>query len=134
MEVLRLALAGLLLAHGLMHVSFMTPAPPGEPGGQLWPFNLDRSWLLTRLHVHIAAAVRLGRILVVLTLLAFAVTAFGLMTSASWWGVAAVVAAAISSVQLSVWFHWWLPVGLLINVVLIAAVLGRWDAVTQLGA
>jgi hypothetical protein len=131
--MLRLLLAAFVLAHGLIHVSFLTPAPAPAAGGPPWPFNLDRSWLLTRMGVSTATAERVGRTLVALTAVGFAVAAAGLATGASWWGPAAVAASLVSLVQLTAWFHWWLPVGLLIDIGVIAAVLGRWPTLTGLG-
>ena len=131
--MLRLLLAAFVLAHGLIHVSFLTPAPAAAAGGPPWPFNLDRSWLLTRMGVSTAAAEGMGRALVVVTVVGFAVAAAGLAVGASWWGPAAVVASVISLGQLTVWFHWWLPVGLLIDAGVIVAVLGRWPVLTRLG-
>jgi hypothetical protein len=132
--MLRILLAGFLLAHGLIHVGFLTPAPAATAGGPPWPFNLDRSWLLNRVGVSTTAAMALGRGLVIGTVAAFAVAAAALVLDVAWWAPAVVAAAVLSTVQLTIWFHWWLPVGLLIDVALVAAVVGRWDVVTRFGA
>jgi hypothetical protein len=84
--------------------------------------------------VSTAIAESMGRALVILTVVGYAVAAAGLAGGASWWGAAAVVASLVSLVQLTVWFHWWLPVGLLIDIGVIAAVLGRWTILNGLGA
>lgn len=58
-----------------------------------------------------------GRLLVTFTILGFVGAALGLLVDTSWWPQVAVTAAAISLVQLTVWFHWWLPVGVAIDTV-----------------
>ena len=132
----RLLLAGFLVAHALIHASYLAPAPPAAAaGGPPWPFHLDRSWLLTRLHVPEAAMLSAGRVLVTVTILGFGVAALGLLVGASWWAPAAVAAATVSLVQLTVWFHWWLPVGVAIDVALIAALvwgsLPEWEGLSR---
>ena len=44
---MKLALAGFLVVHALIHASFLTPAPPRTAGGPEWPFEMSRSWLVT---------------------------------------------------------------------------------------
>ena len=40
-----------LIAHALIHVSYLTPPPPRTAGGPEWPFELTRSWLVTGLGI-----------------------------------------------------------------------------------
>ena len=38
-----------LLAHGLIHASYVAPSPAATAGGPEWPFDMARSWLVTSL-------------------------------------------------------------------------------------
>jgi hypothetical protein len=74
-----------------------------------------------------------GRVLVVALMVAFAAGGIGLVLGHPWWVPAAVTGAALSLIQLTVWFHWWLPVGVLIDLVLIGGLaLDRWPGLRDL--
>jgi hypothetical protein len=47
--LLKLLLAGFLFLHGAIHASYVTQRPAPSPRGPAWPFQLERSWLLTPL-------------------------------------------------------------------------------------
>jgi hypothetical protein len=129
---MRVLFAGLLVAHGLIHVSFLTPAPATD-GGPPWPFKLDRSWLLSRAGLSTGPMVTAGRVLVIALIVAFALGGIGLLIGASWWVPATVAGAVLSLIQLTVWFHWWLPLGVLIDLVLIVGLaMDRWPALRDL--
>jgi hypothetical protein len=121
----RLLIAALLLAHGAIHASFVSPRPPATPGGPLWPFELARSWLLTPLGVPAETTRLMGTALVVATIGAFALAALattGLLPADLW--APASAAGAISSLALLVlFFHPWLVLGLAIDLGLLWAVL-----------
>lgn len=121
----RLVLAAFLVAHGLIHVSFLTRAPAPTAGGPAWPFVLDRSWILTPLELGADTTRVLGIALVALTVAGFALAAMvalGLLPASLW--VPAIVIGAIASIAvLVIFFHPWLTLGLAIDVVLLWAVL-----------
>src|SRR5689334_18120200 len=71
----RLVVAGLLLAHGLIHLAFVAPRPAPTPGGPPWPFDLGQSWLLAQLGVSADLARILGLALVAATVAGFALAA-----------------------------------------------------------
>ena len=119
--MVRVAFAALLLAHGLIHASFVAPAP-ATADGPPWPFHLDRSWLLRRLGLARESMLILGRAITLGTVIGFAVAAVAVLLGVSWWLPVTLVAAALSLLQLVVWFHWWLPVGVAIDVALLAVV------------
>jgi hypothetical protein len=131
--LVRLALAGFLLAHALIHIAFVSPAPPATAGGPTWPFSSSESWLLTRLRVgpETARLVALG--LVATTIVGFSlagVSVIGLLPVGIW--APGIAIGAVSSVGLLVaFFHPWLALGIGIDLVLIWAVLiaGRAAAV-----
>ena len=123
-------LALFLLAHGLIHASFVSPRPPAPAGGPEWPFELTRSWALSPLGLDGDAGRVLGFVLLAITLVALLVAAasvVGLLGQAAF--VPGVVAGSIASLALLVlFFHPWLTLGVAIDLVLLWAVLvARWS-------
>jgi hypothetical protein len=119
-----LLLAAFLLAHGLIHVSFLTPRPAPATDGPAWPFDLDRSWLLTSVGIPGPATRALGTALVALTIAGFAlaaIVALGLLDSL--WVPAVVIGATASLAVLGLYYRPWLTLGIVIDVVLLWAVL-----------
>lgn len=125
----RLVIAGLLLAHGLIHVAFLAPRPPVTAGGPAWPFELGHSWLLGRLGVGSEATRLVGTALVAATLAGFALAALaaaGIGPGGLWSGALALGAVA-SLGLLTLYFHPWLALGVAIDLVVLWAALGaRW--------
>jgi hypothetical protein len=118
-----LVVAAFMLAHGLIHASFLTPRPPATAGGPSWPFELNRSWLLTRLGVGSDVTRPLGIALVVLTIAGFALAAVSALGVApGLWSVGVVVGAVASLAILWLYFHPWLILGILIDIVLLWAI------------
>ncbi len=128
---MKIVLALFLAAHGLLHASYLSPAPPRTAGGPEWPFELTRSWLVTGLQLDPAAVRLLGAGLVSLTvalmLLAGLATA-GWVVPQAWWPGLTVAAAAASLATLLLFFHPWLAIGIAIDLVLLWAVIGAgWE-------
>jgi hypothetical protein len=121
------ATAGFVVAHGLVHNSFLK-APLVEPGGPPWPFALEASWLLRSLHVPEHVQRGIGRAVTVAVVSASFVAGAALLLGASWWAPALLLAAGLSAAQLLVWFHPWLLLGLVIDAGLAAIALGWWTA------
>jgi hypothetical protein len=111
--ILQLALAALLLGHGLIHVSFLVPRPPATAGAPPWPFALDRSWILDTFGVDVAIARSFGLAAIAFTIAAWVLSA--LITvgvgPADMWPVAIGVGTVSSLLTLLVFFHPWLVVG-----------------------
>jgi hypothetical protein len=132
---MKLVLAAFLVAHGLIHASFLTPAPPRTADGPQWPFELARSWLVTVLDLDPAVVRPMGVALVVATVVLLGAAAFatlGWLPSA--WSVGLVTAgAAASLVTLGLYFHPWLVLGLAIDLVLLWAVLVAGWAPVRIG-
>jgi len=126
----KLLLAGFLLAHALIHVSYLTPAPPRTAGGPEWPFELARTWLVTGLQLDPAIARSLGVALIAVTatlLVAAALATVGWLVPSSWWSRLVVSGAAFSMLTLALYFHPWLLLGVAIDATLLWAVLvGEW--------
>jgi hypothetical protein len=121
--IIVLAVAALLVAHGLVHALFLAP-PPTTDDGPDWPFALDRSWLLAPLGVAPGTSRILGLVLVVLTIatccLAGIVT-LGIVTEL--WAASVALAASVSLVLLGLFYRPWLTIGVGIDLVLLWAVL-----------
>lgn len=124
---MKLILALFLAAHGLIHGSFISPAPARTADGPEWPFELTRSWLVTGLQLDPALVRPFGAGLALtataLLVLAGMATA-GWLVPTSWWTGLAVAGAATSLVTLLLFFHPWLVLGVLIDVVLLWSVIG----------
>ena len=115
--LVRLMLAGVLLAHAAIHVAFIAPPPPATAGGPSWPFRTDDSWLLTRLGVGSNELHLVALALVALTIGAFglaALIAVGIAPAAAW--MPAIAAGAMASLALLItFFHPWLVLGVAID-------------------
>jgi hypothetical protein len=128
--LLKVFLAGFLFLHGAIHVSYLAPRPPATPGGPVWPFTLERSWLLTAMAVPAELTRLIGLALVVATLASFAFAAaamLGLFPSGLW-PAAVAVGAGTSLAVLALYFHPWLVIGVVIDLALLAVVMiARWS-------
>ena len=125
----RLLIAGLLLAHGAMHAGFVSKRPPQKPGAPPWPFDLGRSWLLTRLGTQAGTVRVLGLALVAATIGGYALAALatlGILPDDAW-GATVAVGSIASLALLIVGFHPWLVAGIAIDLVLLwVALVAAW--------
>lgn len=116
-----------LIAHGLIHASYVTPAPPDANG---WPFTLARSWLLGGLDG--GALKVIGVALAVVAAASFAAAGLGLVgvpLLSGAWQVLATVGAAASLLLLVLFWHAWLVLGIVISAaVLYTIFVARWPA------
>ena len=118
-----------LLAHALIHASYLSPRPPATAGGPAWPFELTRSWILSPLGLDGDPGRILGTALIAIVMVAFGLAALATIGIAGQATFApAVVAGSIASIALLVlFFHPWLVLGIAIDVALLWAVLvARW--------
>jgi hypothetical protein len=118
--LIKVVLGVLLLAHGLVHLLFLAPDVP--------VFSLDDSWL-------VPASIRrpVAYALLVATIVAFALVAlavWGVPGLSAAWPIVAMVAAALSTVLLMLFWDWQLAFGILINAGLVAAAVARLVGVT----
>ena len=130
---MKLLLAGFLVAHALIHLSYLTPAPPRTAGGPEWPFELTRSWLVTGLQLDPGLVRTSGTALVAgtATLLAAAgLATAGWLIPAGWWEGLVLSGVGLSILTLGFFFHAWLILGVAIDAALLWAVLvGGWQPV-----
>ena len=120
-----LLFSAFLVAHALIHLGFVSPRPKAAAGGPAWPFDLDRSWILTPLRVPPGLLRALGIVLLVLILAGAslaAVTALGI-GPASLFVPGIVLGSVASAGMLLLFFHPWLTLGIVIDVALLWAVL-----------
>ena len=119
-------LAGLLVAHALIHFSYVTPAPPETAGGPEWPFELTRSWLVTGVHLDPSIVRLLGTGLAAATatlLVGAGLATAGWLIPATWWSGLVIAGALSSLLTLGLFFHPWLALGFAIDAALLWAVL-----------
>jgi hypothetical protein len=132
---MKLLVALFLLGHGLIHASWLSPAP-ATAGGPQWPFAFADSWLVTHLGLDIGPVRVLGVALVLATIVLLGGAAFATLgwLPTSWWPAFVVGGSVLSLAVLVLFFHPWLVLGMAIDVVLLWAVLlNGWEA-TAIGA
>jgi hypothetical protein len=116
-------LAGLVLAHGLIHLMFLVrpPAATARGTGPAWPFDLDRSWLL-REPGRERTVRRVGAVLVAITVACAVLGALaivGVLVPREWWNGLVVSAAVSSLLLIAIGFSPMLLVGVGIDVALL---------------
>lgn len=130
---MKLLLGAFVIAHGLIHASFLSPAPPRTASGPEWPFEMSRSWLVTIVHVDPGLVRILGIALVAVTVGAFVLagmSALGLAVPAAAWQPAVLAGSVVSVATLAIFFHPWLVLGFVIDAALLwAALLAGWTPV-----
>lgn len=118
-----LLVVAFLVAHALIHASFVRPRPPATASGPQWPFDLAHSWLLSPAGVGERVLRIAGMALVGLVLLGYAGAALataGIAPAAAF--VPGVALGSIASVALlALFFHPWLVLGFVIDAVLLWA-------------
>lgn len=121
-----------LLAHGLIHASYVAPSPPATAGGPEWPFDMARSWLVTGLGLDAGAVRLLGSGLMGMVVVGFALAAaswLGLVVPRDWWPWLTIGGAVASALMLAAFFHPMLVIGFAIDATLLWLVLGAgWSA------
>ena len=134
--VLRLVIAGFLMAHALVHAGFVSRRPPPTPGAPTWPFELGYSWLLSRLGVDPGVLRAMGAALFVLTVVGYGVAslaALGVLDGALWLG--GIATGTIASLALLLlFFHPWLVLGVAIDVAVAWIVLRSGWTPAQIGS
>lgn len=130
-SIVNLLVAGFLTAHGLVHALYLTPAPQRTAGSPEWPFDMSRSWLVTRAGQETKVVSAIGVGLVALTIIGFALSALGAagwIVPAALWPLVVTGSVAASVLLLAFFFHPWLGLGLLIDAaILVAVVVVGWN-------
>jgi len=125
---MKTALGIFVIAHGLVH-SILAVAPnPSDPDTKPGTFftAVDRSWLLPKLGLGAVGIQWIGIVLVVFSTVGFVVAGMGFLGVVgitTIWRIAAAAASLISILLLILFWHPWLPIGVVINILLLVALL-----------
>lgn len=113
-----------LVAHGLIHASFLQPAPTPKSGAPIWPFDLTHSWLLSPAGVDAPMTRLIGIALLVIVIAGYAAAALAVagIGSASLFVPGILAGSAASLLMLALFFDLWFLLGSAIDVALIGAV------------
>jgi hypothetical protein len=137
---MRIALGIFIIAHGLVH-SILAIAPnPADPDAKVGLFftSVNRSWMLPRLGLNPGVIQAIGIILVALSTLGFLLAGLGILGVGGLsviWRTVAVVSSIISSLLLIIFWHPWLPVGLVIDILTVVGLLViKWPPVDLFGS
>ena len=138
--MLKTALAIFIIAHGLVHAILAIAPNPADSNAKLGAFftTAERSWLLPQLGLNTATIQWVGIILVGLSTLGFVLAGlgiFGVAGLSTIWRAIAIISAGISLLLLISFWHPWLPVGVLIDIgTLVALVWVKWPTVDFIGS
>lgn len=116
---MKILLGLFLIAHGLIHASYFTPKP-NDPN---YPFDFSIGWFTGLVGSN---AKYVGIVLAVVTIVSFVLAGLGVLGVPGLAAITnqlAIVGAAASLVLLVLFWHMWLIVGVLINVVLLFGIL-----------
>ena len=132
---MKLVFAAFLIGHALIHVSYLSPAPPRTADGPQWPFEMAQSWLVTSAGLDPSLVRSLGTAMVLATialLVAAALATAGWLVPAEWWSALVVGGATASALTLGMFFHPWILLGFVIDAALLwAAVVMNWSPLTS---
>jgi hypothetical protein len=127
---IRILLAIFLLAHGFIHASLSwVPLPkPGELKTPYFPSwsreNTDPSWPIQKLGFSQPLIRNLGWILWIIICIACVIAGIGLLLNLSSLWISSTAVLALSSLMLIIGFwHPWLPVGILIDLLLLISII-----------
>ena len=138
--MLEIALAVLLIAHGLVH-SILASAPNpaaaiAKPGAFFT--SVERTWLLPQRGISASTIRWTGIILVVISTVGFVMAGLGILGIpglSTIWRSAAVVSASVSLLLLILFWHPWLVIGVLIDVAVLATLLwANWPTREMIGS
>lgn len=110
-----------LILHGLVHAILAMVPNPNEPEGGVATF-FSQSWLLSSTGLSESAFRSIAILLAAFATIGFVVTGLSLLdvlVQADWWRTLAIGAAVISLLLLIIFWHRYLIVGVLINVVIL---------------
>lgn len=121
--LLRIVIGVLLIAHGLVHLLYLTPDVP--------EFSLERSWLVPESVSRPVAIGLMWATVVAFTLLGLSV--WGVPGLAGIWPWIAIVASALSLALLVTFWGWSLIFGVIIDVAVIALAVIRPEWTDRIG-
>ena len=124
----QLLVAAFLVAHGLIHLGFVSARPAPAPGAPPWPFDLTEGPLARSGRMEPERLAGLGRTLVLIVLVGYALAALGALgvLGATAFPVGLVIGSVASLALLVAGYHRWLTVGIIVDVVLLGVALSGW--------
>lgn len=130
-STLRILIALLLIAHGLVHYS-LTTVPVPAPGALRTPFfpswwraDVDSNWLASRIGLPDTLVRTCGWLLWVALLIGFTLGGLGLIGVPglnSIWQALLIFGSVASLLLLAFYWHAWLVLGVLINIVVMVSI------------
>jgi hypothetical protein len=118
-------LVGFLVAHGLLHLAIWVPQPPPDADPPP-PFHPDHSAVMTAVSMTSATARGTSIGLAATASAAYLLAALTVALDAGVAVVALVVAAGIGLLLKALFFHPWLTVGVLLDVLVVTSALADW--------
>jgi len=118
----RLVIGGLLLAHGAVHLLYLTPAPKDAAA---WPFSLGESWVVpgsARRGVGLTAAVAIA-----VVYLLVALTIWGVPGMEKWLRPLLIAGSIASLTLFAAYWHPWLSIGTAIAAGLLVVTVVRYE-------
>jgi hypothetical protein len=115
--VTRIFVGLFLVAHGLVHLLYLVPAPEGDPS---YPFVPESRWIADALSLAPGMAKAFAGTLAVASALAFALAGVALIVDVQLWRTAAAVGAVGSLALMALFFHPWLSIGIAIDLAILA--------------
>lgn len=137
---MKIIIALVLIAHGLVHAGLAAAPNPDVPDSKPGTFftSPERSLLLPNLGLSAAAVRWIGIVLVALATLGFVLAGlgvFGVPGLNEIWRTLAVASSVVSLLLLILFWHLWLIVGVLIDIVILVALLWvDWPPVDLIGS
>lgn len=132
MNIIALLVGVFFIAHGLIHILYVVPAPDEN-----WPFDLSHSWLLTRLGLGERVLRRLGTVLWIAAMAGFVLAGlgvFGIPLLKHVWRPVAAVSSVVSFLLIGFFWHRSFVFALLINAaIFVALVWAQWPSVAMIG-
>lgn len=127
----QLAVVGVMIIHGLIHLGFVSPRPAPTAKAPPWPFDLLDGPLARSGRLPEDRLLSVGRTLVLAVLVGYALAALGAlgMMGATAFPAGVVIGSVASLALLLARAHPWLVVGMVVDVVLLGLVATGWRPV-----
>lgn len=127
--VQQLLVAAFIVAHGLIHLGFVSARPAPAPGAPPWPFDLASGPAAASGRISPERLASLGRTLVLVVLVGYALAALGAlgMLGETAFPTGLVIGSVASLGLLIAGYHRWLTVGIIVDVGLLAIAVSGWQ-------
>ncbi|MHC1716910.1 MAG: hypothetical protein AB9915_03460 [Candidatus Dojkabacteria bacterium] len=106
-----------LIAHGLIHTSFVTPKPQ-DNGGPAWPFDITKSWILKPIGLSTDTIKIIGIVLTIAATLGFVFSGLGWLGVPGLrtiWMITTVFSSISSLLLILLYWNKWFVIGILLD-------------------